>query len=173
MVSACASQNPVSANQPRASAASAGFTRISPHAQVDQSSRTEPWAGSAVLRSTARMPWCSSIPSSSAPAAAPADGDLYNVFLSKITDKSKQDKVAELISKVKGCSMNEAKDLTTRLVIPIAKNISKEQAEDILNQFKKIKIFGRMTKVKWPLAVTDVLRNRFGRLEAGGAGRGS
>jgi ribosomal protein L7/L12 len=84
-----------------------------------------------------------------APAAAgPADGELYNVFLSKITDRSKQDKVAELISKVKGCSINEAKDLTSRLVIPIAKNISKAQAEDILGQFKKIKIFGRMTKVK-------------------------
>jgi len=81
-------------------------------------------------------------------AASPADGELYNVFLSKITDRSKQDKVAELISKVKGCSINEAKDLTTRLVIPIAKNISKAQAEDILGQFKKIKIFGRMTKVK-------------------------
>ncbi len=86
-----------------------------------------------------------------AQAAAPAgggSGELYNVFLSKITDKGKQDKVAELIGKIKGCSASEAKDLTSRLVIPIAKNISKEQAEEILNQFKKIKIFGRMTKVK-------------------------
>jgi ribosomal protein L7/L12 len=78
----------------------------------------------------------------------PADGDLYNVFLSKINDKSKADKAAELISKTKGCSLQEAKELTSRLIIPIAKNVSKEQAEDILNNFKKIKIFGRMTKVK-------------------------
>jgi ribosomal protein L7/L12 len=86
-----------------------------------------------------------------APAAteqrAPA-GDLYNVFLSKITETSKRDKAAELIAKVKGCSTSEAKELTTRLVIPLAKNVSKEQAEEILNQFKKLKIFGRMTKVK-------------------------
>jgi ribosomal protein L7/L12 len=70
------------------------------------------------------------------------------VFLSKITDTSKRDKAAELIAKVKGCTTQEAKELTTRLVIPLAKNVSKGKAEDILNQFKKLKIFGRMTKVK-------------------------
>jgi hypothetical protein len=81
--------------------------------------------------------------------AAPVEsGDLYNVFLSKITDTSKRDKAAELISKVKGCSTPEAKELTTRLVIPLAKNVPKQKAEDILNQFKRLKIFGRMTKVK-------------------------
>jgi len=80
---------------------------------------------------------------------APAEaGELYNVFLSKITDTSKRDKAAELIARVKGCSTSEAKELTTRLVIPLAKNVSKNKAEDILNQFKKLKIFGRMTKVK-------------------------
>ena len=85
-----------------------------------------------------------------APAEAPAveAGELYNVFLSKITDTSKRDKAAELIAKVKGCSGGEAKELTTRLVIPLAKNVPKAKAEDILNQFKKLKIFGRMTKVK-------------------------
>jgi ribosomal protein L7/L12 len=81
-----------------------------------------------------------------APAGEP--GELYNVFLSKITDTSKRDKAAELISKVKGCTPVEAKELTTRLVIQLAKNVSKGKAEDILNQFKKLKIFGRMTKVK-------------------------
>ncbi len=79
---------------------------------------------------------------------AVADGELYNVFLSKITDKAKQDKAAELISKTKRCSLSEAKELTSRMIIPIAKNVSKEQAESILDSFKKIKVFGRMTKVK-------------------------
>jgi hypothetical protein len=81
-------------------------------------------------------------------AAPPAGVDLYNVFLSKITDSSKRDKAAELIAKIKKCPTNEAKELTARLVIPLAKNVTKEKAEDILNQFKKLKIFGRMTKVK-------------------------
>ncbi len=89
------------------------------------------------------------------PSAAPMEeeagaegGDLYNVFLSKITDTTKRDKAAELIGKVKGCATAEAKELTTRLVIPLAKNVSKKKAEDILELFKKLKIFGRMTKVK-------------------------
>ncbi len=81
-------------------------------------------------------------------APAIPEGELYNVFLSKITDTSKRDKAAELIGKVKGCTGSEAKELTTRLVIPLAKNVPKARAEDILNQFKKLKIFGRMTKVK-------------------------
>jgi len=87
-------------------------------------------------------------PQEEAAAAGADSGELYNVFLSKITDTSKRDKAAELIAKVKGCSQPEAKELTTRLVIPLAKNVPKAKAEDILNQFKKLKIFGRMTKVK-------------------------
>ncbi len=83
------------------------------------------------------------------PMQQAAEGEeAFNVFLSKITDKTKQDKVAELIGKIKGCSASEAKELCSRLVIPIAKNVGKKQAEDILEQFKRIKIFGRMTKVK-------------------------
>lgn len=80
---------------------------------------------------------------------APPDGtELYNVFLSKITDTSKRDKASELIAGIKGCSTHEAKELTTRLVIPLAKNVAKEKAEGILDSFKKLKIFGRMTKVR-------------------------
>ncbi len=87
---------------------------------------------------------------SAAPAAVEAapQGDLYNVFLSKITETSKRDKAAELIAKIKKCSTQEAKELTSRLVIPLAKNVPKAEAEEILNQFKRMKIFGRMTKVK-------------------------
>ena len=79
--------------------------------------------------------------------AAPA-GDRYNVFLSKISDSAKREKAAGLLSKVKGCSAAEAKELATRLVIPLAKGVSKDHAEDVLGQFKKLKVFGRMTKVK-------------------------
>ncbi len=75
-------------------------------------------------------------------------GKRYNVFLSKISDSAKRVKAAGLLSKVKGCSPGEAKELATRLVIPLAKGVSKEKAEDVLGQFKKLKVFGRMTEVK-------------------------
>jgi ribosomal protein L7/L12 len=77
-----------------------------------------------------------------------ANGELYNVFLSKIADRAKQDQVATLIAQLKGCPMSEAKELTGRLVIPIAKNVAREEAEQILEQFKKLKVVGRMTKVR-------------------------
>lgn len=86
--------------------------------------------------------------SSAASGTMEGGEDTYNVFLSKITDGTKRDKAAELIAKIKGCSLSESKELATRLVIPLAKSISKNQAEDILNQFKRLKIFGRMTKAK-------------------------
>jgi ribosomal protein L7/L12 len=75
-------------------------------------------------------------------------GKRYNVFLSKISDSAKRVKAAGLLSKVKGCSPGEAKELATRLVIPLAKGVSKKKAEDVLGQFKKLKVFGRMTEVK-------------------------
>ncbi len=75
-------------------------------------------------------------------------GERYNVFLSKITDSARREKAATLLSKVKGCTQAEAKELATRLVIPLAKGVSKGKAEDVLGQFKKLRVFGRMTKVK-------------------------
>jgi len=119
-----------------------------PEAPVGEAAAVEPEAGefSAAVEEEAAAGDTSA---DTATAEAPAEvGELYNVFLSKITDTSKRDKAAELIAKVKGCSTGEAKELTTRLVIPLAKNVPKAKAEDILNQFKKLKIFGRMTKVK-------------------------
>lgn len=90
-----------------------------------------------------------------APAPAPApmpgggdDDEVYNVFLSKIVDRAKQDKAIEMISRIKGIPEDEARELTSRLVIPIAKNVGKKEAEGLLEQFKKQKIFGRMTKAK-------------------------
>ncbi|MBI4564459.1 MAG: hypothetical protein HY716_07195 [Planctomycetes bacterium] len=92
-------------------------------------------------------------PAETAPAEEPQplpepEGDLYNVFLSKIIDRSRQEKAAELISLYKKIQLQEARALTTRLVIPIAKNIPRNEAQKILDEFKKHKIFGRMTKVK-------------------------
>jgi hypothetical protein len=112
------------------------------------SEATEAAAPEAAETAPAPAPEVEAPPQEEAAAAGADGGELYNVFLSKITDTSKRDKAAELIAKVKGCSQPEAKELTTRLVIPLAKNVPKAKAEDILNQFKKLKIFGRMTKVK-------------------------
>ncbi|HTF57821.1 MAG TPA: hypothetical protein VK661_11370 [Planctomycetota bacterium] len=80
------------------------------------------------------------------PSHDPAD--QYSVSLSKIADPSRADKAAELIAKYKGIPLPEARNLTTRLVIPIARNISLADAQQILEDFKRHRIFGRMSKVK-------------------------
>ncbi len=85
------------------------------------------------------------LPEDEAPAE---DEELYNVFLSKIVDKAKQARAVELICEIKQISEDEARELTNRLVIPIAKGIPKSEAEGVLERFKKAKIFGRMTPAK-------------------------
>ncbi len=46
-----------------------------------------------------------------------------------------------------GISVEQARTPNKRLMIPVAKGVSKEEGERILSQFKKIKTTGRMTKV--------------------------
>lgn len=72
----------------------------------------------------------------------------YSVFLSRIPTPDKQSQAAKLIAEVRSCSMGEAKDLAARMVIPVVKDVSKEEAEACLERFKKLKIQGRITKKK-------------------------
>lgn len=75
------------------------------------------------------------------------EGDVYNVFVPEVKDAAKREEVVKLITEIRGCSPDEARKLTRRLMIPVAKNVSKQEAEEILAKFKKLKITGRMTKV--------------------------
>jgi hypothetical protein len=74
--------------------------------------------------------------------------DQFSVFLPKITDLGRVDKAAELIAKYKGIPLPVARSLTARLVIPIAKGITRTDAQQILEEFKRHRIFGRMSKEK-------------------------
>lgn len=82
-----------------------------------------------------------------AQAQAIANGELYNVFVPEVKDKARLEEVVKLVMQVRGLSEEEARKLTKRLMIPVAKGVSKDEAERILAQFKKIKTTGRMTKV--------------------------
>lgn len=72
----------------------------------------------------------------------------YSVFLSRIPTPDKQAQAAKMIAEIRGVSMGEAKDLAARMVIPVVKDVSKEEAEQCLERFKKLKIQGRITKKK-------------------------
>ena len=72
-------------------------------------------------------------------------GDTFNVFLSKITSGDKKEQAAKLISDIKACAIEDARELAGRLIIPLLKDVSKTEAETALNKFKGIKVTGRIT----------------------------
>lgn len=78
------------------------------------------------------------------------DGVTYNVFISNVKDNSKREEVAKLISQSRGISVSDAKKLTTKTMIPVAKNLPKDKAEKVLNDFKRLKVTGRITRSVGP-----------------------
>jgi hypothetical protein len=80
-------------------------------------------------------------------AVAQGEGE-YNVFLSKISKKDKQAEAAVILAEIKGVPVDEAERLAGQLIIPVAKGVSEETANDILARFKAIKVSGRKTKKK-------------------------
>ena len=83
----------------------------------------------------------------SGPVMIPTGDDLFNVFIPEVKDNTKREDVAKLISQIKGVPHDDAAKLTRRLMIPIAKNVDKKEAEQILDRFKRLKITGRITRV--------------------------
>lgn len=75
-----------------------------------------------------------------------ASGESYNVFVPEVKDAQKREEVVRLISEIRACSPDEARKLTRRIMIPVAKNVPREKAEKILSEFRRLKITGRMTK---------------------------
>lgn len=72
--------------------------------------------------------------------------ETYNVFLPQIKDEEKKQQAAKLIAEIKGISLEEATDLAGRVVIPILKGVPQVEAEKALEKFKKIGLYGTMTK---------------------------
>lgn len=96
-------------------------------------------------------PTADAIQAGPAPAggqASPEDGELYNVFIPEVKDAKKRQQVIKIITEVRQCSPEEALKLTRRVMIPVAKKIPRERAEDLLARFRKLKITGRMTRAK-------------------------
>jgi hypothetical protein len=85
------------------------------------------------------------VPLSGEPAES-GSTDTYTVILSKVADPAKVDKAAELISRYQGITFDEARELTSQAVIPVARGVSRTDAQLILEEFKRHRLFGRMSK---------------------------
>lgn len=88
-------------------------------------------------------------PTAPEPLDLPPEGDptdTYNVVLPKVADPAKVDKAAELIARYQGIPVSEARELTSNVLISVARGISRTDAVQILEEFKRHRLFGRMSK---------------------------
>jgi ribosomal protein L7/L12 len=74
-----------------------------------------------------------------------AQPETFNVFLSQITGEEKRAEAVKLISEIRKCPIDEARELVTRSMIPLLKDVPKSEAEVVLHRFRSIKVAGRMT----------------------------
>lgn len=63
------------------------------------------------------------------------DHNLYNIFLPKLTTREKKEKAIPLIQDISGISKKEAEELVKKTVIPVAKGITREKAEEMKERF--------------------------------------
>jgi ribosomal protein L7/L12 len=81
-----------------------------------------------------------------APQAASGGEDAgeFNVFASK----SRKPELVELLMETQGIDQGEAEDLAQKPIIPIAKGVSKAQAEALKERFQAARISTRISKKK-------------------------
>ena len=98
-----------------------------------------------------------SAPASQAPtAAAPAKSVAgrpgpeanCNVFLSQVKDDEKRELVVSILVNKLGKKKKDAEELSERIVIPVAMNVTRPQAEVILEEFRQAGVLGHITSKK-------------------------
>ena len=75
-----------------------------------------------------------------------AGGGLYSVFLSRPSTDEKRNEAAEIIAHLQGISLADARLLAGKMVIPVAKDISEEDAKEIRKVFKESGLACRLTQ---------------------------
>ncbi len=68
----------------------------------------------------------------------------FSVFLAKIADEGKRTKAVPLIAELSGLSNAEADVLSKKVIIPVVKGVTKDEAEAAKQRFAKIGILARV-----------------------------
>lgn len=68
----------------------------------------------------------------------------FSVFLAKIADEVKRAKAVTLLAELSGLSTADADALSKKVIIPVVKGVSKEEAEAAKQRFAKIGILARV-----------------------------
>jgi ribosomal protein L7/L12 len=95
------------------------------------------------LRPTPAMPAGTSM-STRARIAVDSGSGGYAVFLAKITDEARRAKVVGIIAELTGLSQDEADVLSKKVIIPVLKGVTKEEAEAAKQRFAKVGILARV-----------------------------
>lgn len=78
-------------------------------------------------------------------AAVPAGaGGGFSVFLAKIADEARRAKAVPLLAELSGLSNEEADALSKKVIIPVVKGVTKDEAEAAKQRFAKIGILARV-----------------------------
>ncbi len=77
-------------------------------------------------------------------ASGGGGGGGYSVFLAKIADDARRTKATELIAELGKISKEEADGLSKKVIIPVLKGASKDEAEAAKQKFAKIGILARV-----------------------------
>jgi hypothetical protein len=75
---------------------------------------------------------------------APAAGGGFSVFLAKIADEARRTKAVPLIAELAKIGNDEAETLSKKVIIPVLKGASKDEAEAAKQKFAKIGILARV-----------------------------
>ena len=81
----------------------------------------------------------------SAPLAAAGGGSGgFSVFLAKIADEGRRTKAVPLLAEMVGIEAGEAEVLAKKVIIPVLKGVSKEEAEAAKQRFAEIGVLARI-----------------------------
>lgn len=71
-----------------------------------------------------------------------------SVFLTPPRTPDKRQTAAGIIADVQGISVDQAMEMTKKVIIPVVKDVSEFDAENVLSQIKAAGLLGRITRKK-------------------------
>ena len=78
------------------------------------------------------------------PTADDPQGGGWSVFLAKIADPNRREKAVPLLAELSGISEEEATALSKKVIIPVLRGVSKEDAERAKHRFAEIGVLARV-----------------------------
>lgn len=90
-----------------------------------------------------KMPGQTVVTGAAAPSGAGSSGG-YSLFLAKIADENRRKKAVPLLSEILGIEEGEAEKLAKKVIIPVLKGVSKDEAESAKKRFADIGVLARV-----------------------------